>query len=146
MEMEFETKKYVVHETNYWLVNLANNDQTYLGRCYVTLKRPCGDLADLTPDELTDFLAVVKTLERATAKAFGATMHNWGCLMNNAYRETEPKPQVHWHFRPRYRNAVQFAGENFTDTAFGNHYLREPRRPVSEEVASQIISALKQNL
>ena len=37
--------------------------QLYLGRCVVVLKRSCGDLADLEQDEILDFVGVVKELE-----------------------------------------------------------------------------------
>jgi len=48
-------------------------------------------------------------------KSFGTTMFNWVCLMNDAYKSKNPKPQVHFHLIPRYKNKVEFAGKRFVD-------------------------------
>lgn len=135
----------IIYETKYWLVHLAP-DQTYLGRCYVTLKRHCGDLAELKKEEMLDFLEIVKRLESAMKKAFNAIMFNWTCLMNNAYREKNPNPHVHWHFRPRYNHKIKFAGLEFEDKNFGEHYLSGTNRKISKEVKEKIIKEIKQNL
>lgn len=139
----------LIFETDYWKVILMNK-QRYLGRCVVVLKRDCGDLADLTNEEALDFLAVVRKLEDLLRKTFNATMFNWACLMNNAYRESPPNPQVHWHFRPRYDHSVEFAGETFTDPNFGEHYLShslDNAGPIiSPELQAQIAEELRKNL
>jgi diadenosine tetraphosphate (Ap4A) HIT family hydrolase len=137
-----------IFETKHWSVILAE-EQAYFGYCVVVLKRQkCGDLAEVTEEELVDFLHIVKRFESALRGAFDATMFNWTCLMNNAYREKEPKPQVHWHVKPRYNHKVEFAGEVFEDPNFGNHYLHfeEVQRAVSEEVADKIIKKIQDKL
>lgn len=137
-----------VFESKCWQVFLAE-EQTYLGYCVVVLKRrPCGDLAELTEEELLDFLKLVKTFEQALKAAFGATMFNWSCLMNNAYQEADPKPHVHWHARPRYNRKVELAGESFEDPNFGHHYvlLKDLHKKVSEEVRQAIISKIQEHL
>lgn len=136
-----------IFETEHWAVNLGS-DQLYLGRSYVTLKRPCGDLADITKEEMLDFLEVVKKLENVFRKTFDATMFNWTCLMNNAYQEENPQPQVHWHFRPRYSHSVELSGKVYKDPNFGHHYLRgkENEDNVSNEVLKIINTKLQQNL
>lgn len=103
-------------------------------------------MSGLTDEEWLDFAKVVKNLEAACRKAFGATMFNWSCLMNNAYRENPPKPQVHWHFRPRYRTPITLGGETFTDTDFGSHYARGTERKVSPALAAQIAATIRENL
>ena len=110
-----------VHETALWRVVLPLN-QCLLGRCVVSLKRHCGDLADLTPEELLDWLKVVNTVEMALRAAFGATMFNWSCYMNFAYREASPEPHVHWWAVPRYNHAVTLDGWTFEDPDFGSPY------------------------
>ena len=140
----------LIFETQYWRVLVADFDQRYLGRCVIVLKRPCGDLADITSEEHLDFLEIVKKLKAAGRKAFHATMFNWGCLMNNAYQKDPPDPHVHWHFRPRYKEPVQFAGKVFEDKEFGYHYFRDAHTndylPVPPDVALQIRDALRNNL
>ncbi|MCX6748585.1 MAG: HIT family protein [Candidatus Pacearchaeota archaeon] len=133
----------LIFETKYWKIVLAE-DQYYLGRCYIILKRKCGDLADLSEKEILDFLELVKKLEKAIKKSFNATMFSWGCLMNNAYRNKYPKPQVHWHFRPRYIDKVEFGGLVFEDKEFGEHYTRKTDRKLSDEIRKKIIEKIRE--
>lgn len=137
----------IIYETTNWKIILTD-DQNYLGRCIVVLKRKCGDLAELEEDEILDFFAVVKKMENVFKQTFNATMFNWTCLMNNAYQTTPANPQVHWHLRPRYNHIVTFAGETFKDPNFGHHYIRdeEARRDVSDELFEKILTTLKNNL
>ena len=138
--------KPLILETKYWKVELNTSDQTNLGRAYITAKRNVDAMSDLTNEEWIDFGAVVKKLEAACKKAFGATMFNWTCLMNNAYQNDPPNPHVHWHFRPRYNHPVEFAGEIFTDDAFGHHYERGTERKVNDGVAKKIVEEIQKNL
>mgnify|MGYP001571556110 len=135
-----ETQENII-ETEYWKVVLAY-DQTYLGRCILILKRPCGDLAEISQAELLDFHSIVQQLQIAAKQAFGATMFNWACLMNDAYQEENPKPQVHWHFRPRYKKEVSFAGEKFIDPNFGYHYTPDSLTTNPHIVGEGLINAI----
>lgn len=127
----------VLLETPLWRVELFS-DQAHLGRSVVRLKRDCGSVAGITADEWVELHTLIKRLERAFTEAFGATMFNWTCLMNNAYKRTPPTPLVHWHFRPRYREPVCFAGERFEDPEFAHHYDRQRHKEVSESVLERI--------
>lgn len=138
--------KFLIYETKYWKVLLHTKDQGYLGRCIVSLKRHCGDLAELNQEEVLDFIYLVKKLESAAKKAFNATMFNWTCLMNNAYQKKPYNPHVHWHFRPRYNHKVNFAGIVFEDAAFGHHYDKGNFQEVSDDVRRRIIEKIRQNL
>jgi len=141
-----EKDREIVFETPYWEVILMDQ-QLYLGRCVVVLKRPCGDLANLNQDEVLDFFEVIKKLEDLLRKTFGATMFNWGCLMNDAYKVSPAKPQVHWHCRPRYKNPVEVYGNIFKDPNFGHHYLRgTDEKVVSKEILKTINSKLQENM
>ena len=70
-------------------------------------------------------------------------MFNWTCLMNNAYQEPSPNPHVHWHFRPRYKHAVNINGVEFNDSEFGHHYSRERNQTVTPETKQKILSKIK---
>lgn len=132
-------------ETEYWKVILRPDDQTYLGRIVVVAKAAqCLSLSELSVEEIVDFqLNVVRPFEHAVSVAFGADLVNWTCLMNNAFRKHDPKPpHVHWHVKPRYAEPVDFAGETFIDEQFGEHYILDTKREVSEEVAAQIKAAI----
>lgn len=134
----------ILFETEHWKVILMD-EQSYLGRSVVVLKGSRGDLADLSEEELIDFLGVVRRYESLLRRVFGATMFNWACLMNNAYQDPDPKPHVHWHVRPRYKDPVHLAGEVFEDPNFGHHYLRgsEGDKIVSSELLQKISETLR---
>lgn len=133
-------------ETEFWNIELSP-DQAYLGRCRISLKRNCGHLSELTPHEWSEFHEhIVKVLENAFTKAFGATMFNWTCLMNNAYKNTPPTPHIHWHFRPRYQSDVTFSDMVFQDTEFANHYDRARKNNVPTDVLLRIKGELEKYL
>lgn len=108
-------------ETKYWIVLLAD-EQAYLGRSYVTLKRHCGDLVDLEKEEWSELLDLIRKLEAAVRSAFKPALFNWNCLMNLAYQNDPPNPHIHWHFIPRYNYKVKLNGITFNDPEFGHHY------------------------
>jgi diadenosine tetraphosphate (Ap4A) HIT family hydrolase len=128
--------------TQHWSVELGN-DQVYLGRAYVSLRTHKGSLSELSAEEWEDFQAVVRKLENAYHKAFGAEPLNWACLMNNAFRNDPGNPHVHWHVWPRYRKAVTLAGITFDDAVYGEHYDITAVRNVSDEVVDEIATQLK---
>lgn len=134
-----------IFETERWMVSLSS-DQGYLGRCYVTLKEHKSDLADLTTEEWLEFSGVVKTLEEATRQAFGATLFNWGCLMNNAFQSSPALPHIHWHVRPRYQKPVLFEDIEFVDPEFGHHYDRQQKNIVDEITLRKIRSTIQEML
>lgn len=133
-----------VFDTNYWIVLLAN-DQAYLGRCYVSLKRHCGDLSELKNEEWKDLFKVISRLEKSVKTSFNAVLFNWTCLMNMAYQNSPPNPHIHWHFRPRYNHSVNFSGLVFQDPEFGHHYAREHERSfeVPSDIQNKIIERMQ---
>jgi diadenosine tetraphosphate (Ap4A) HIT family hydrolase len=141
-----ENQEYLfLFETTFWRVVLAPN-QCLLGRCVVCLKRHAGDLADLTQAELSDWLEVVKKVETALRSAFGATLFNWSCLMNLAYRESPPDPHVHWWAVPRYDHAVVLEDRVFEDPDFGSPYDHQRRLELPAGVQGQIAERLMQTM
>jgi len=137
--------KDLIFETPFWEVLLSYN-QRYLGRCYIFSKRHFGQMSDMTPEEVLDFLEVVKKIEAAIKKAFGATMFNWSCLMNNFYKEENPDPHLHWHVKPRYREKVVVAGKTFEDREFAHHYSRDDNIIESEDIRAAIVKEIQKNL
>lgn len=135
----------ILFQTKFWEIKLSEN-QAYLGRCVILLKRNCGELSMLNSEEWGDYIIIVKRLEFAFKKAFDATMFNWTCLMNNAFQEKNPKPRVHWHFRPRYNHNVNFAGEKFEDLEFAHHYSSERHKIVQKLVLEEIAKEVKKYL
>ncbi len=134
----------LISETQFWRIVL-NPNQFYLGRSVVLLKRPCGELSQVTEPEWRELREIIVQMESAGKKAFGATMLNWSCLMNLAYQNSPPDPQVHWHFLPRYSNSVTFAGLTFTDESFGKRNI-DGKRTVPTDVLVEIRNAIKNEL
>ncbi len=132
-------------KTQYWEV-FFNEDQMYLGRIVIKTITPHESLPDLIEEEQKDFFSLIKKLESFYKETLGATMFNYSCLMNNAYRDNE-SPHVHFHFRPRYKNPVTILGQTFTDPNFGEHYISptltksEPVK-ISNEVRDFIINKM----
>lgn len=131
-----------IYETNNWKITLSD-DQTYFGRCSVELKRKCESLSDLTDEEMLDFLNIVKKTESIFKQSYGATMFNWTCLMNDAYKKSPPNPQVHWHCRPRYSKPVLFESVELSDPNFAHHYDRALNRKLSSDIKEKLIRQLR---
>lgn len=134
-----------IFESKYWKVELSR-DQLYLGRAYVICKIKRESLSDLTDEEFLDLHVAIKKYESLLKKTFEATLFNWTCLMNHAYREKPYTPQVHLHVRPRYEKEVEIGGIVFNDPNFGDHYHLQDSMSnrVPEEVFAEILSILKQ--
>ena len=135
----------VYYETKYWKVILHEN-QAYLGYSIVIIKRSVGSLSELNKEEWKNLRRVVKKLESSYKKIFNATLFNWNCFMNNAYKSDKPKPLVHWHFRPRYQDKVEFAGEVFEDIEYAHHPNKKREHLVSKKVQESIVKEIKKNL
>lgn len=135
----------ILFETDFWTVYLSPR-QSYLGRCVIDIKRPCGSLSELTSKEWLDFEIIVKKLESLFKKAFDATMFNWTCLMNNAYKKDVFNPKVHWHLRPRYSHPVIIDKITFLDPNFAHHYDRTKREIFSDKILKLILEKLKKHL
>lgn len=136
-----------IFESKCWVATLSG-DQLYLGRAYVICKTKRESLSELTGEEFADLHAVIKKYECLLKKTFGATLFNWTCLMNHAYREKPYTPQVHFHVRPRYENEVSVGGTVFKDPNFGDHYHLQDSvsNRVPEETFAEILSTLRLNL
>ena len=128
--------------TEHWEVFL-NKNQAYLGYSIISLKRECQSLSELSKEEWEEFHELVKYLETKFKEVFNATMFNWTCLMNNAYKQNPPNPKVHFHFRPRYRDEVKIGNEIFKDEDFAHHYNKKREKIVSEDVLNEIVKKLK---
>ena len=138
-------KEGIYYETEHWKIILHQN-QAYLGYSIVLIKRSVGNLSKLSKEEWMDLQKVVKKLESSYKKIFNATLFNWTCLMNDAYKSNKPKPLVHWHFRPRYKDRVEFAGEVFEDTEFAHNLDGKREHFVSKKVQESIVKEIGKSL
>ena len=90
---------------------------------YCILSSDKESLSDLEPEAWEELGKLEKELERICKKIFGATMFNFACLMNNAYRDNE-KPHVHYHFVPRYKNGLKLFNKIYKDKHFGYNFWK----------------------
>lgn len=125
-----------VQETEYWIIFLAPS-QRYLGTCVVSLKRQCRDLMELNADEWVEFGKIVKIMEKALEETLNPSLFNWSCFKNAAFRAKNPKPEIHWHFIPRYKDSVEYHAITFNDPDFG--YVPQP---IAREIPSDVMDDL----
>ena len=100
---------------------LLNGGQEFVGDCIISSKKE--SLSDLTNEEWVELGKIEKELERVCKKLFNATMFNFACLMNNAYRDNK-KPHVHFHFIPRYKKEFELFGKKYKDLHFGYNFWK----------------------
>ncbi len=137
-----EDKKYQVHETAFWSVFLSD-EQDYIGRCILVLKRHCGSMSELTVNEWEELRKLICKVETCLKMVLGATLCNWSCLMNSFYKESEPDPHLHIHVRPRYDEPVMVNGRTYIDCEFGHHYAVEKGGEISDEDREEVFNRLK---
>ena len=95
--------------------------QEFVGQCIISGHRKC--LSEMSTDEWIELGKLEKELERVCKKVFGATMFNFSCLMNNAYRDNE-EPHVHFHFIPRYNKKIVLFNKKYVDKHFGYNFWK----------------------
>ena len=93
-----------IYEGNNWTIVFVDWCQEFVGDCIISCDKE--QLSELTDEDWKELGKLEKELERVCKKLFNATMFNFACLMNNAYRDNE-KPHVHFHFIPRYKNELK---------------------------------------
>ena len=104
-----------------WEVVFVDWCQEFVGDCIISCNKE--SLSDLSSDEWIELGKLEKELERVCKKIFGATMFNFACLMNNAYRDNI-KPHVHFHFIPRYKNSIKLFDKLYKDKHFGYNFWK----------------------
>jgi len=110
-----------LYKGRYFDVIFVDWCQEFVGDCIISSNKE--SLSELTKDEWIELGAIEKELERVSKKIFNATMFNFACLMNNAYRDNE-KPHVHFHFIPRYKNQLNIFNKVYKDKHFGYNFWK----------------------
>lgn len=134
-----------MYETAFWSVFLSD-EQDYIGRCILVLKRHCGSMSELTDDEWKGLHKLICKVETCLKTVLGATLCNWSCLMNNFYKESEPNPHLHIHVRPRYDKPVVVNGHTYIDNEFGHHYALKRCEEMSDTDREEVFTRLKTEL
>jgi len=116
-----QDKRYRLYESGLWSVFLAD-EQDYIGRCILVLKRHCPSLSELTEEEWVELRVLIGKVEECLKEVLGATLCNWSCLLNGFFKSPAPNPHLHIHVRPRYDKPVVINGNTYVDGEFGHHY------------------------
>ncbi|MCR4622163.1 MAG: HIT family protein [Clostridiales bacterium] len=138
-----EEKQFQVYESTLWSVFLSD-EQDYIGRCILVLKRHCGSLSELKDDEWEELHGLIRKVETCLKTVLGATLCNWSCLMNSFYKKTDPDPHLHIHVRPRYDKPVMLNGSAYTDSEFGHHYALNKSGAIPVKDKEVLFSRLKE--
>ena len=138
-----EEKRFQVYERTFWSVYLSD-EQDYIGRCILVLKRHCGSMTELTEDEWEDLRHLICKVETCLKTILGAALCNWSCLMNSFYKESEPNPHLHIHVRPRYDKPVMVNGSTYIDSEFGHHYAVHKSGSISVKDKEELCTRLKE--
>lgn len=112
-----------LYKTKNWNVIFVKWCQEFPGDCIIASNNNRESLSELTEEEWYELGQLEKELERISTKLFGATMFNFACLMNNAYRDNET-PNVHFHFIPRYKNPTKILNKIYKDKHFGYNFWK----------------------
>ena len=110
-----------LYKSENWEVVFVDWCQEFVGDCMISSNKE--NLSNLTDEEWKELGRIEKELERVSKKVFNATMFNFACLMNNAYKDNE-KPHVHFHFIPRYKDDLNLFGKIYKDRHFGYNFWK----------------------
>ena len=138
-----EDKRFQLCEGTLWSVFLSD-EQDYIGRCILVLKRHCNSMSELTDNEWDELRNLVRKVETCLKTVLGATLCNWSCLMNSFYKEAAPDPHLHIHIRPRYDAPMVLNGSTYTDSEFGHHYALNKSVIILAADKEEVFSRLKE--
>ena len=138
-----EDKRFQVYESGSWSVFLSD-EQDYIGRCILVLKRHCHSLSELTDGEWDELRDLVRRVEACLKAVLGAALCNWSCLMNSFYKEAAPDPHLHIHVRPRYDRPVALNGNTYPDGEFGHHYAPDKSGAIPAKDREEVFARLKE--
>ena len=98
-----------IKEFQYWFLAL-NWEQGFLGRSILFLKAHKTDEIELTNAEAAEKHLIYCLWHKAIMSAFHPDKINQAQLGNEEFLH---KGHLHWHFVPRYRRPITFAGASF---------------------------------
>lgn len=110
-----------LYKSNNFEVIFVDWCQEFPGQCIISSNKE--SLSDLSDEEWIELGKLEKELERICKKVLNATMFNFACLMNNAYKDNE-KPHVHFQFIPRYKNNMSLFNKVYKDKHFGYNFWK----------------------
>jgi len=134
----------IIRQYHYWTLKI-HEDQRYLGRCIVWLRRP-GDMqsfTSITSKEQEELFFILRAWEHAVDALWEPDLFNYAWFANYIH---EHGGHGHMHCIPRYESIRHFRGRIFTDENYERNYAPyEPmrlRRPDTLAIAAEILKLL----
>jgi diadenosine tetraphosphate (Ap4A) HIT family hydrolase len=129
---ELETP--VIRQTAHWWT-VVNRNQNLLGKTMICLRRHEELVTGLRVEEWSDLRTEVVWLTERLRALFSPDHFNYAFLQN-------VDRHVHLHVMPRYSRPSRFAGVEFTDPDYADHYRPGVENTVSPAVIAAIGAAL----
>lgn len=140
-----------LYETENWIVDFVDIKQNFLGRCKIISKKNKRELSGLTTEEWRELGIIEKTLESVCKQLFNATMFNFACLTNFAYKDKQ-QAIIHFHFILRYNHTVNIFNKKYKDKYFDyklwhwyNNKFKHQKNIFSKEEIEKIYNMIKIN-
>jgi diadenosine tetraphosphate (Ap4A) HIT family hydrolase len=125
----------LVRESAHWRIAI-NRNQNLLGKLFVALRRHEEAVAALTPDEWAELQHELRWAVRRLDGAFAPDHYNCAFLQNQ-------DRHVHLHVIPRYASARTFAGREFADPDWPDHYRPGVEYLAPEDVIAAIAEVMR---
>ncbi len=137
-------EKFIIKEYQYWVL-LLNEDQRYLGRSIVWLRRPgeMQDLFEIHPQEEFELFRIGSNFKSALKKLWQPDLMNYPWLGNFIH---EHGGHGHMHLIPRYKEKRDFASTTFTDGRWGQNYAPYTKHRLHDDILAKIRDAIRETL
>ncbi len=106
-------------------------------------KMPTVDFADLTEEELFEFLRIVRKVETSLQRVFGIPATHWTCYMSHFHREIPPSPHLHWWVIPAYDQPLDFG--SLSGNCRMTTMPKRSRFEIAKEIKSHLLSLKDEN-
>lgn len=129
----------VLARSQYWRL-ILNHNQNLLGKCFLVARRHVEPVPALTDDEWHDLHGQIGITTGALQQAFQPDHFNYVFLQNQ-------DRHAHLHIIPRYASARTFAGIEFEDPGYPNHYVVDvPEQRVTSEVRTHLAETIRERV
>jgi diadenosine tetraphosphate (Ap4A) HIT family hydrolase len=106
-KIKFRLGELKLLETTSWIWSVRP-EQVTLGSTILSVKRPSTSFSDISPQEASEMVSLIKIIERCTKDVLAWDKLNYLMLMMN-------DPQVHFHIIPRYATDRISGDRNWED-------------------------------
>lgn len=134
---KFDVDKLKIYENSNWVWSLRPQQIT-LGSSILVFKKDANELSDLTIEEFTDLLDVIKIIENTLKDVLGFSIVNYLMLML-------VDKQLHYHVIPRYSKKVIFNNETYVDEDWPKPPRMDNKIEVLDQELMQLLGTLKKS-